>query len=88
MLDRNGDQPRASQVLQQLGDGRAHGAPCGFAIYHCLRSEFEQAAEWTQKAIEQKHQMVSMLLLSPPYGPMLRSTSRWPALARMMNLPE
>ena len=87
LLDRNGDQPRAQQVLQSLGDGRAHGAPCGFAIYHFLRSEFEQAAEWTEKAIEQKHQMVAMLLLSPPYAPMLRSTSRWPALARMMNLP-
>ena len=87
VLARSGDQERAQGVLRGLGNRQAYGAACGFVIYHCLCSEVEQAAEWMEKAIAQKHQMVSMLLLSPPYGPMLRSSSRWPALARMMNLP-
>lgn len=87
VLARSGDQARAQEVLRALGDGQAHGAPCGFAMFHFLCSEIEQAAEWTEKAIEQKDQRVPMLLLSPPYGPMLRASSRWPALARIMNLP-
>ena len=86
VLARNGDRERAREVLRRLTDGQAYGAACGFAIYHCLCSEVEQAAQWMEKAIAQKHQMVSMLLLSPPYGPMLRASSRWPTLARMMNL--
>jgi hypothetical protein len=31
--------------------------------------------------------MIAMLLLSPPYLPVLRSATRWPALAKRMNLP-
>jgi len=86
VLARSGNRSRAHEVLRDLGDGQAHGAPCGFAIFHSLCSEVEQAAEWMEKAIEQKHQLVTMLLLSPPYGPMLRASSRWPALSKMMRL--
>ena len=89
LLVRNGDRARAEDLLRVFGDAQAYGAPCGFAIFHLLCSEIEQAAEWVEKALEQRqHQMVAMLLLTPPYGPMLRSSSRWPRLARMMNLPE
>jgi hypothetical protein len=50
--------------------------------------EIEQAAEWTEKAIDRQEQTVTMLLLPKPWGPMLRRSSRWPALAKKMNLPE
>ncbi|HZZ17001.1 MAG TPA: hypothetical protein VFE08_13690, partial [Candidatus Sulfotelmatobacter sp.] len=71
-----------------LGDGQNHGAPCALAIFHFLCSENEQAAEWTERALEQRDQLVPMILLSPPWGPMLRTSSRWPALAKRMNLPD
>jgi serine/threonine-protein kinase len=87
LLERNGDQARARQVLEALGDGQAHAAPCGLAIYHFLRSEIDLAAEWMERAIAHRHQMVAMLLLSPPYIARLRTASRWPALAKQMNLP-
>ena len=88
LLSTNGDGKRADELLRSLGDGQAHGAPCALAIYHFIRSEIEQGARWTEKAIEQQDSLVAMLLLTPPYSRMLRSSSCWPKLARMMNLAE
>jgi eukaryotic-like serine/threonine-protein kinase len=88
LLVRNGDRARAAELLDGLGDGQANGAPVAFAIYHLLCGEIEKAAEWTKRALEQKHPMVAMLLLTPPWGPLLRSSVSWPNLAKMMNLPE
>lgn len=69
-----------------LGDGTAFGAPFGFVYYHLVCSEFEQAAAWAEKAIEQREPW-AIFLLMPPLAKDLRRSSRWPALAKMMNLP-
>jgi hypothetical protein len=88
LLIRNGEPERAQEVLQRLGNADTCRVPCALAIFHCICSEAEQAAEWTERAIEQSDQMVAMLLLSPPYLPVLRSSSRWSALTKRMNLPD
>jgi hypothetical protein len=75
-------------VVRSLRDGQNPRGPAGLAIFHFVRGEIEEGAESTIGAIEQRDQMVAMILLSPPYGPMLRASSRWPRLAKMMNLPE
>jgi tetratricopeptide (TPR) repeat protein len=86
LLVKSGDRTRAAELMRGLGDGRA--ATVAFAIFHLLCEEIEKAAEWTEKALDQKHNMVAMLLLSPPWKPLLRSSARWPKLAKRMNLPE
>jgi tetratricopeptide (TPR) repeat protein len=88
LLVKSGDRARAAELIGVLGDRRGNAAPVAFAIYHLLCGEVEKAAEWTERALEQKHPMVSMLLLTPPSNPLLRSSTRWPKLAKMMNLPE
>jgi len=88
LLVRSGDRARAAKLVGGLGDGQANGAPVAFAIFHLLCGEVEKAAEWTEKALGQRHNMVAMLLLTPPWNPLLRSSTRWPKLAKMMNLPE
>jgi serine/threonine-protein kinase len=88
MLVRSGDPIRAAELIQGLGEGRANGAPVAFVVFHLLCGKIEKAAEWMEKAIEQRHNMVVMLLLAPPWEPMLRTSTRWPKLARIMNLPE
>jgi TolB-like protein len=88
LLVKSAARERAAELIGRLGDGRANAAPVGFAVYHLLCGEIEKAAEWTEKALEQRHPMVAMLLLTPPWKPMLRSSVRWPKLARIMNLPE
>jgi serine/threonine-protein kinase len=88
LLVRAGDPARAREVLCNLGDSQDYGVPCALALFHLLCSENEQAAEWTERALEQRDQLVPMILLSPPWSPMLRTTSRWPALSKRMNLPD
>ena len=88
LLVKSGDREGAAGLIAGLGDERANGAPVAFAIYHLLCGEVEKAAEWTEWALEQKSEMVAMLLLTPPWKPLLRSSAQWPKLAKVMNLPE
>ena len=76
-----GDAARAESLLTQFLPGR-YGAAVGWAAYHLARRETDQAADWIAKAIEQRDSAVPVLL------PYVRTSSRWPALAKMMNLPE
>lgn len=86
LLKLSGDTGRAEAVLENLGDGTAPGAPLGFIHYHLICSEIEQAADWAGKAIAQREPAVIYYLLLPHAKDLWRS-SRWPALAKMMNLP-
>jgi serine/threonine-protein kinase len=87
LLKRTGDTRRAQAMLETLGDGTVFGAPFGFVYYHLVCSEIEQAADWAEKAMEQREPWVIFLLLLP-HAKDLRRSSRWPALAKMMNLPD
>jgi hypothetical protein len=79
---------RADPLVRSLRDGQNPRGPAGLAIFHFVRGEVEEGAESTIRAIEQRDQMVPMILLSPPYGPMLRASSRWSEVVKLMNLPE
>jgi hypothetical protein len=81
LVARGGDAARAESLLAQLAPG-IHGAAVGWAAYHLARLETAQFADWIGKAIEQGDQRVAVLL------PYMRTSPRWPALAKMMNLPE
>ena len=83
LLVRTGETTRAEKLLEGLRSGTAWGAPTGMAMFHALCGEFDQAAGWFERAIEERYPRLVAIL-----GPLLRSTPRWPALARMMNLPE
>jgi TolB-like protein/Tfp pilus assembly protein PilF len=85
LLVKAGDPARARVVLGELEGSERCSA---FTIYHLLCGELELAVDWMEKAIRRKEQMVTMLLLPTPWGPMLRRSPRWPQLAAMMNLPE
>jgi serine/threonine-protein kinase len=83
LLVRTGETSRAETLLEGLRPGTACGAPTGMAIFHALCGELDQAADWAERAIEARYPRLVAIL-----GPLLRSSPRWPALARMMNLPE
>jgi len=84
VLKMQGDARRAEEILGKLGDGSSYGAPIGFLIFHLLRAEPDKAADWAEKAIEQRHpQMPSNLRL---FDSIWRSSPRWAGVARQMNL--
>jgi Tfp pilus assembly protein PilF len=80
------DSKRAQAILAKLGDGTAYGTPFGLFYYHLVCSEFDQAADWAEKAIEQRAPPILIDLRSPA-AEALRRSARWPKLAKMMNLP-
>jgi eukaryotic-like serine/threonine-protein kinase len=83
LLVRTGATSRAEALLEGLRPGTACGAPTGMAVFHAMCGEFDRAAEWAERAIENRYPLLVSIL-----GPLLRQSPGWPALARMMNLPE
>jgi serine/threonine-protein kinase len=82
-----GDEAGARKLMSRLGDGSAFGSPWGFVAYHGLRSECDRAADWFEKMIQQRDVRAPYIAASA-LGDRLTSSPRWPALRRMMNLPE
>lgn len=85
MLRRTGQVDAANQLRSEhLRTGDRYGDPIGPAMFHLLSGEFEDAADWIQKAIEQRQ--IAVLFFLNAHATALRSSRRWPALAKMMNL--
>jgi TolB-like protein/tetratricopeptide (TPR) repeat protein len=83
LLVRAGARSRAEALLEKLTSGAAYGASTGLALFHAMCGELDRAAEWAERAIEERYPRLSAIL-----GPHLRPTPWWPALAKLMNLPE
>jgi TolB-like protein len=86
VLARTGQTSRADVLIDKLTPLEAYGSPLGLMFFHLVCAEVDKAAAWAEKAIGQRDTRVIMLL-SLPLVQRLRSGSRWPALASLMNLP-
>lgn len=82
LLVRTGATSRADALIEKLATGNAYGAPTGLAVFYSMCGEFDRAAEWAEQAIEERYPPLVKIL-----GPLLRPSPRWPALAKLMNLP-
>jgi len=87
LLVRTGQAGRGRELAQKLGSGEAYGASMGWAIFHTCCNEIDLAANWYEKAIEERDSLV-MSTLNSAIGEPVRASSRWPRLAALMNLPE
>jgi TolB-like protein/Tfp pilus assembly protein PilF len=82
--------------LQRQSDGKEHAekllatlhgmTPLGMIIYHVVSSEIDAAIDWYEHEIEQRQPIAAGWAAASFFRP-LRSSPRWPKLARMMNLP-
>ena len=81
LLVRSGATSRADALLEKLRSGEVCGGPAGLAVFHAMRGEFDRAAEWAERAIDERHPLLVRTLRPLLDGPM------WAALARKMNLP-
>jgi eukaryotic-like serine/threonine-protein kinase len=87
LLVRTRDAARAQTILESLGPPTAFGVPRALMAFHLIAGEVEKAADWFERAIEQRDGSVAIDTAYPLYKP-LRESPRWPRLAKMMNLPE
>ena len=87
LLARTGEGNRAHELVHELLPGEAPGAATGLYFFHLISGNIGEAADWMKKAIGQHHPGVISYVLCPMAKP-LRESPRWPALAKMMNLPE
>jgi tetratricopeptide (TPR) repeat protein len=87
LLRRTGEGREADGLLQSLGSGAQSGDARARAVYHLLCGEVDAAADWVEKAIEQRDHSMMFYLRFVVCRP-LRASARWPAIARMMNLPD
>jgi eukaryotic-like serine/threonine-protein kinase len=87
LLVRAGEQDRGSELIRKLGSGVAYGTPTGMAVFHVCCGEIDLAADWFEKAIEERYSLVPPSLQGA-IGEPLRASPRWPKLAALMNLPE
>ena len=81
VLVHTGEKVRAERLLDEIRPGTVWGASTGMALFHALCGEFDHAADWVERAFEDRYPR-----LVPIFRPLLGTTPRWPALARMMNL--
>jgi len=58
--------------------------PTGPAVYHLVLGDLDGTADWAEKSIQERQPAVFFFLHA--HAAALKSTPRWPALARMMNL--
>jgi len=79
ILAQLGEKERADELVARLGNM----ARVGLLLYHLLCSGNDTTADWFAKMIEDRDP------LAPPWSCLkpIRSNPRWPALAKMMNLP-
>ena len=82
ILARLGEVDRLDELVARLREM----APLGFFWYYLVRSEIEVAADYYAKMIERRDPEATHLAPTPFLQP-LRESPRWPALAKMMNLP-
>lgn len=85
MNERGGNTSRARALLEQLGDGSAFGTASGFFCYYSVLADIDSAADWYQKAIEQRDPRAPWLF-PMQFADLLTSSPRWPGLRQAMNL--
>jgi TolB-like protein/Tfp pilus assembly protein PilF len=84
LLAETGEKERAEKLIATMRGGMI---PLGMVAYHLHCSEIDDAIDWYERAIEQRHPHAAQFASAGFIKP-LRSSPRWPKLARMMNLPE
>jgi serine/threonine protein kinase len=86
LLARSGESARAEMLFRQhLSPDQGYVDPIGPAIFHLLSGHVDQVADCVERAIQERQFAVFFFLSS--HGKIVRASARWPALARMINLP-
>ena len=83
ILKHMGEANRSEVLIQKLITEEPYGAPSGLCYFYFLSRKVDEYCDCIEKLIEQRH--LNAVHFAIWYG---RSSPRWPALARLINLPE
>jgi serine/threonine-protein kinase len=84
VAQRCGDQRRTEPLVARLKDGDAPGKSIGLALYYVMCLDIEPALVHFEQAIA-RHDAMAMLPIL--FRRCCAASARWPAVAKMMNLP-
>jgi TolB-like protein len=89
LLKSSGDPTRAGELLDQILPVEPYGSAMGLSLFHVGCAEMEQAAKWAEKAVAQRDTRMILLigLVRASQPNLLRSHSRWSAIARTLGIP-
>jgi TolB-like protein/Tfp pilus assembly protein PilF len=82
LLVKAGATSRADSMIVDLESGPTCSASGGLTIFHGMLGQFAQAAEYAERAIDERYMGLIALI-----RPLLQSSPQWPALAKRMNFP-
>ena len=83
LLAQTGEKERGERLIATMRGM----IPVGMIFYHLVCSEMDATIDWYERGIEQ-HQPLVVGYAYSGFFKTLRSSPRWPKLARMMHLPE
>jgi len=83
-LVRLGDTTRAEGLVREMGE--APRPVFGRVLYHLLCGDTDLAADWYERAIDERDPF-ALVFANGPLVSTFKRTARWPKLAKMMNLP-
>ncbi len=86
LLRRTGEEAESRALYDSLGAGERADDVRARAVYHLLCGDIDQAADFAEKAIALRDNSMMYYLRFVISRP-LRASTRWPAIARMLNLP-
>jgi TolB-like protein/Tfp pilus assembly protein PilF len=86
LLNGVGQATRGKEVLQRLKLD-SPGSNTHMATYHLFCDELDEAADWFEKALDNRDADAAMVL-QMEIAKGLRAGARWPRLEALMNLPE
>jgi serine/threonine-protein kinase len=81
-----GVENEARALLQSLGTGGQSGDCRAQAVYYLMCGDVDTGADWVEKAIAERDFSMMYYLRFVVCQP-LRASHRWPAIAKMVNLP-
>jgi serine/threonine-protein kinase len=84
VLARMGNRTRAEALVREMGPQPR--PPMGRVLYHVFCDEFEAAAEWYERAIEERDPFALVFAAVPAFDGFRRS-GHWPRIASLMRLP-
>ena len=85
-LQNAGHAQRAEEILEQLKQGPVYGMALALATFNLYNANLDAAADWAERAIEERHPAIFFFLRV--HAPALQSSPRWPALSKLLNLPD